>query len=89
MTVSEHSAPWPPRIGDYARVRHNQRLVEVIDVIGPMEDRWYVLNLLVPAATAPATVRLKDLAPIWRCDAEADPPISGRSRSRRMRSDRQ
>jgi hypothetical protein len=65
MDVEASAALWPPRVGDYARVKDGARLGEVIDASRSGADCRYVLNLFAPASDAPVVYRLEDLEPIW------------------------
>lgn len=58
-------ALWPPRVGDYARVKHGGPLGEVIDASRRGADCRYVLNLFAPDPDASLVYRLEDLEPIW------------------------
>ena len=65
MDVEPSVALWPPRVGDYARVKHGGPLGEVIDASRGGEGWRYVLNLFTPDPDAPLVYRLEDLEPIW------------------------
>jgi hypothetical protein len=59
------AAHWPPRVGDYARVRRAGILGEVISVQGQEPDRRFTLNLFEPAANEPLVYQFDDLEPVW------------------------
>ena len=65
MTASAPATPWPPRIGDYARVRQDGILGEVIEIGGGGADCRYTLNLFAPALNEPLVYRLDELGPVW------------------------
>jgi hypothetical protein len=56
---------WPPRVGDYARVRTTGILGEVVSVTRRGSDCRYTLNLFEPAVDEPLVYRLDDLEPVW------------------------
>jgi hypothetical protein len=66
MGMAVQDGRWSPQLGDYARLRRDNTLAEVIDIVGEPDDRWYVLNILVPLAACPLTARLDDLESVWR-----------------------
>jgi len=72
MDVRASAALWPPRVGDYARVRDGGSLGEVIEASRSGADCWYVLNLFAPASDAALVYRLEDLEPIWPGRPEDD-----------------
>jgi hypothetical protein len=72
MDVEAPAAFWPPRVGDYARVKHGGPLGEVIDASRGREGHRYVLNLFTPNPDAPPVYRLEDLEPIWPGRPERD-----------------
>src|SRR4051812_41642579 len=78
MGMSVQDGLWSPQVGDYARLRCNHTLAEVIDIVGQPDDRRYVLNILVPLVACPLIARLDDLESVWRT---GDAP--GRARSPR------
>jgi hypothetical protein len=59
---------WPPRVGDYARLRQNGILGEVIDVACRGTDSRYTLNIFAPESALPSEYRLDDLSPAWPVD---------------------
>lgn len=71
MNARSTIAAWPPTVGDYARVGHDEVLAEVLDITDMRQDRWYALNILAPHETGLPIVRLEDLAPVWHGD---EPP---------------
>ena len=77
MTTASHEAHWPPGVGDYARMRCDHALAEIVDITGRPDDRRYVLNVLKRRAVLPRIARLEELDPIWRATPEpltAAPP---------------
>jgi hypothetical protein len=83
MDVEAPAAFWPPRVGDYARVKHGGPLGEVIDASRGREGHRYVLNLFTPNPDAPPVYRLEDLEPIWPGRPARDAPSHGTTRHRR------
>ncbi len=65
MNARLHDILWPPRIGDYARVREDDTLSEVIDIAGSSRNPRYLLNVFAPRTPIPFVCRLDDLAPVW------------------------
>ena len=66
MTVFAPATLWPPRVGDYARVRHDGILGEVVEISRVGADCRYSLNLFAPAVDEPLVVYwLDELEPIW------------------------
>jgi hypothetical protein len=59
---------WPPRIGEYARVREGGVLGEVVDIEcrGPVTQ--YTVNVLVTGAAGLSKCRIDDLSPVWPID---------------------
>ena len=72
MSMLAPSILWLPRVGDYARVRHDGLLGEVIDIARKGDDRQYTLNLFAQDTNAPLVCRLDDLEPIWPDQSEGD-----------------
>ena len=70
------AAPWPPRGGDYARVRGAGILGEVISIKRQRSDFRYILNPFDPAMDEPLVYRLDELEPVWDDRSESD---AGRS----------
>ena len=58
-------AAWPPRVGDYARLRPVGTLGESAEVAGCYRDRRYTLNLFGPSRGAPVICGLEDFEPAW------------------------
>jgi hypothetical protein len=65
MTVFAPATLWPPRVGDYARVRGAGILGEVISVTHRGSDYRYTLNVFDPAVNEPLVYRLDELEPVW------------------------
>ena len=65
MDVQASDGLWPPRIGDYARVRRSGVLSEVLDVECSQSGARYTVNVLAPGADAVSEYRLDDLLPVW------------------------
>jgi hypothetical protein len=82
---------WPPRVGDYVRVKKTGILGEVVGTTGAGKDRQYAVVLLArtPDHTR-ASYGLEDLESVWpRSLAEVDPPaLTPPRRGRRTRPNR-
>ncbi len=76
-TQQAAAALWPPRVGDYARVRGAGILGEVISIKRQeLSDYRYILNPFDPAEDEPLVYRLDELEPVWDDRPESD---AGRS----------
>ena len=72
MTVFAPATLWPPRVGDYARVRGAGILGEVIGVTHRGSNYRYTLNVFDPAVNEPLDYRLDELEPVWDGQTERD-----------------
>jgi hypothetical protein len=71
--ASASRAPvWPPSVGDYARLRDDDALAEIIDITGQSPNYRYILNIFVRNRVDPQVSRLEDLVPVW---PEPTPPV--------------
>jgi hypothetical protein len=68
MSMQTQTAQWPPSIGDYARVRQDDLLGEVIETEGHGQQRRYILALFACWPGAPISYRLDELEPVWPLD---------------------
>jgi hypothetical protein len=75
MDVQAHEALWPPHVGDYARVRDDGTLGEVIEIICRGEQRSYILALFTTKSDARLVYNLEELEPVWRSWPERAPAL--------------
>jgi hypothetical protein len=56
---------WPPKVGDYARVRQSGALGEVVDIACTDADVRYTVNILSRRQVGLSECHLEDLLPVW------------------------